>query len=133
MLLYNFYYFFSSFLSWYQSHLVFFDIEKCIWKEISAINFLKLLSYSHHVETINDEKWDKVYTDIIEKITKVSKLPISLKLSHYHSNLGYFIRQISHSPTRAIVLFNRFYNPDFDNLFLKNQFFIQIYLTYFNR
>lgn len=57
---------------------------------------------------------DKVYTDIIEKISKVSKLPISLKLSHYHSNLGYFIRQISHSPTKAIVLFNRFYNPDFD-------------------
>lgn len=57
---------------------------------------------------------DKVYTDIIERITKVSKLPISLKIGHYHSNLGYFIRQISHSPTRAIVLFNRFYNPDFD-------------------
>ena len=57
---------------------------------------------------------DKIYGDVVEKITKVSKLPISLKIGYYHSNLGYFIRQISHSPTKAIVLFNRFYNPDFD-------------------
>lgn len=57
---------------------------------------------------------DSVYNEIIEKISKVSKLPISLKIGYYHSNLGYFIRHISHSPTKAIVLFNRFYNPDFD-------------------
>ncbi len=57
---------------------------------------------------------DKVYSDVIEKITKVSKLPLSLKIGSYHSNLGYFIKHISQSPTKAIVLFNRFYNPDFD-------------------
>jgi len=57
---------------------------------------------------------DQVYSDIIGKITNVSKLPISLKIGFYHTNLGYFIKHISHSPTKAIVLFNRFYNPDFD-------------------
>ncbi len=57
---------------------------------------------------------DKVYLDIVEKITKVSKLPLSLKIGFYHSNLGYFIKHLSQSPTKAIVLFNRFYNPDFD-------------------
>lgn len=57
---------------------------------------------------------DKVYSDIIEKISKVSKLPLSLKVGAYHSNLGYFLKNISQSPTKAIVLFNRFYNPDFD-------------------
>jgi len=57
---------------------------------------------------------DKVYSDVIEKITKVSKLPLSLKIGFYHSNLGYFIKHLSQSPTKAIVLFNRFYNPDFD-------------------
>lgn len=57
---------------------------------------------------------EKIYFEIIEKISNVSKLPISLKIGFYHSNLGYFIKHLSHSPTRAIVLFNRFYNPDFD-------------------
>ncbi len=57
---------------------------------------------------------ENIYSEIIEKITKVSKLPISLKIGYYHSNLGYFIKHLSQSPTRAIVLFNRFYNPDFD-------------------
>ncbi len=57
---------------------------------------------------------DKVYYDVIEKITKVSKLPLSLKIGFYHSNLGYFIKHLSQSPTKSIVLFNRFYNPDFD-------------------
>jgi dihydroorotate dehydrogenase (fumarate) len=57
---------------------------------------------------------EKIYFEIIEKISSVSKLPISLKIGFYHSNLGYFIKHLSHSPTRAIVLFNRFYNPDFD-------------------
>lgn len=57
---------------------------------------------------------EKVYFEVIEKITKVSKLPISLKIGYYHSNLGYFIKQLSQSPTKGIVLFNRFYNPDFD-------------------
>jgi dihydroorotate dehydrogenase (fumarate) len=62
-------------------------------------------------EEINTEK---IYSEIIEKITNVSKLPISLKIGYYHTNLGYFIKHLSQSPTRAIVLFNRFYNPDFD-------------------
>ena len=57
---------------------------------------------------------ENIYSEIIEKITKVSKLPISLKIDSYHSNLGYFIKHLSQSPTKAIVLFNRFYNPDFD-------------------
>lgn len=55
-----------------------------------------------------------IYFDIIEKVSKGTKLPLALKIGFYHSNLGLFIQQLSHSHVKAIVLFNRFYNPDFD-------------------
>ncbi len=61
----------------------------------------------------NDDN-EKVYFDIIEKITSVVKLPIALKIGFYHSNLGYLIKHLSQTQIKAIVLFNRFYNPDID-------------------
>ncbi|NOU18918.1 MAG: dihydroorotate dehydrogenase-like protein [Bacteroidales bacterium] len=61
----------------------------------------------------NDDN-EKIYFDIIDKITSVVKLPIALKIGFYHSNLGYLIKHLSQTQIKAIVLFNRFYNPDID-------------------
>jgi len=61
----------------------------------------------------NDDN-EKIYFDIIDKITSVVRLPIALKIGFYHSNLGYLIKQLSQTQIKAIVLFNRFYNPDID-------------------
>ncbi|MHC1704561.1 MAG: dihydroorotate dehydrogenase-like protein [Tenuifilaceae bacterium] len=58
--------------------------------------------------------YEQLYFDIIEKVSKATKLPIALKIGFYHSNLGSFIQQLSHTQIKSIVLFNRFYNPDFD-------------------
>ncbi|NVO09258.1 MAG: dihydroorotate dehydrogenase-like protein [Bacteroidales bacterium] len=62
----------------------------------------------------NSDDNEKVYFDIIDKIISTIKLPIALKIGFYHSNLGYFIKQLSQTQIKSIVLFNRFYNPDFD-------------------
>ncbi len=58
--------------------------------------------------------YDKKYLDIVNKVSGITKLPIALKISFYHSNLGAFIQKLSKSGANAIVLFNRYYNPDFD-------------------
>ena len=62
----------------------------------------------------DDDSNERVYFDIIDKITKVTKLPVAIKIGFYHSNLGNFIKKLSQTPIKGIVLFNRFYNPDFD-------------------
>ncbi|NOZ34668.1 MAG: dihydroorotate dehydrogenase-like protein [Chlorobi bacterium] len=56
---------------------------------------------------------EKIYFDIIEKVKSQVKIPVSLKMSHYFSNLGRFIERLSEK-VDALVLFNRFYSPDFD-------------------
>lgn len=57
---------------------------------------------------------EQVYFDIVEKVTKATKLPVALKIGYYNASLGNFIKRLSETPIQGIVLFNRFYNPDFD-------------------
>jgi dihydroorotate dehydrogenase (fumarate) len=60
------------------------------------------------------EEKDRAYFQIIEKVQKEISIPIALKISPYFSNLGPMIQQLSGTGIAALVLFNRFYSPDFD-------------------
>jgi len=60
------------------------------------------------------EQNEKVYFDIIKEVKKYAKIPISLKISYYSSNLAAFIKKLSETGIQGIVLFNRFYSPDID-------------------
>lgn len=60
------------------------------------------------------EQNEKVYFDIINEVKKYAKIPVSLKISYYSSNLGSFIKKLSETGIQGIVLFNRFYSPDID-------------------
>ena len=55
-----------------------------------------------------------MYFDIISRIASKLKIPISLKISPYFSNLGGIIRDLSFSEVKGITLFNKFYSPDID-------------------
>ncbi len=54
-----------------------------------------------------------IYMDIIDKVKTNTKLPISVKLSYYFADLARFVKEIS-SKVDGVVLFNRFFHPDFD-------------------
>ena len=60
------------------------------------------------------EEKEQAYFQIIEKVQKEISIPIALKISHYFSNLGPMIQQLSATGISGLVLFNRFYSPDFD-------------------
>jgi dihydroorotate dehydrogenase (fumarate) len=60
------------------------------------------------------EEKEKAYFDIIEKVQKEVSIPIALKISYYFSNLGPMIQKLSNTGIAGLVLFNRFYSPDFD-------------------
>ena len=57
---------------------------------------------------------EKIYYDIIHEVLKHVKIPVIVKLSFYFSNLASFLQDISKTGIKGLVLFNRFYNPDFD-------------------
>jgi dihydroorotate dehydrogenase (fumarate) len=60
------------------------------------------------------EEKEKAYFEIIEKVQEHISIPLSLKISFYFSNLGPMIQKLSKTGIAGLVLFNRFYSPDFD-------------------
>lgn len=57
---------------------------------------------------------ESIYFDIVSRVASKIKIPISLKISSYFSNLGSVIRDLSFSGIKGLVLFNKFYSPDVD-------------------
>ena len=57
---------------------------------------------------------ENTYFGIIRQVISRVKIPVSVKISPYFSNLGRMIQDISASGIKGMVLFNRFYSPDID-------------------
>jgi len=55
-----------------------------------------------------------VYFEIVKSIKKIVNIPISLKVSYYFSGLAKTMNELSWTGIDGLVLFNRFYSPDFD-------------------
>ena len=64
--------------------------------------------------TQTSEDNESMYFDIVSRVSSKIKIPISLKISSYFSNLGAVIRDLSFSEIKGLVLFNKFYSPDVD-------------------
>ncbi len=59
------------------------------------------------------------YLDIVKAVRATVKIPIAVKLSPYFSAIGHMARSIEAAGADALVLFNRFYQPDIDLAQLK--------------
>jgi len=60
------------------------------------------------------EQNEQVYFDVVNEVKKYVKIPVSLKISYYNSDLGNLIQRLSKTDIKGLVLFNRFYSPDID-------------------
>jgi len=60
------------------------------------------------------ENNEQFYFDTIENVVKVVKIPVSIKISHYFSNLSGMVKKLAVSGIAGITIFNRFYTPDVD-------------------
>ena len=54
------------------------------------------------------------YLDILSAVRAEVTIPIAVKLSPYFSAPGYLAKELDHAGADALVLFNRFYQPDID-------------------
>lgn len=52
--------------------------------------------------------------DVIRAVKEVVSLPVAVKLSPYYSAMANFAKQVEGAGADALVLFNRFYQPDID-------------------
>ncbi len=57
---------------------------------------------------------EKLYFDLIENLKKTIKIPVALKIGFRFSNILYMIDQFYMRGVAGVVMFNRFYEPDFD-------------------
>lgn len=54
------------------------------------------------------------YLNIIDEVKSTVKIPVAVKLNPYFSALGNMAKRMQEYGANALVLFNRFYQPDFD-------------------
>ncbi len=52
--------------------------------------------------------------ELVSSVCKTVKVPVAVKLSQWFTGLPHLCAQLEDAGARAVVLFNRFYQPDFD-------------------
>lgn len=57
---------------------------------------------------------EQEYVDIVKSIKQTINIPVAVKLSPYFSNMANVALRIQEAGANALVLFNRFYQPDID-------------------
>jgi dihydroorotate dehydrogenase (fumarate) len=57
---------------------------------------------------------ERMYVDIVSEVTGSVSIPVAVKLSPYFSATANMAQQLVQAGADALVLFNRFYQPDFD-------------------
>jgi len=57
---------------------------------------------------------ERVYVDLVRDVSASVSIPVAVKLGHAFSAMANLARRLDQAGARALVLFNRFYQPDFD-------------------
>jgi dihydroorotate dehydrogenase (fumarate) len=57
---------------------------------------------------------EHIYTDILQAVKNVVSIPVAMKLSPYFSSTANMAQRLWEGGADALVMFNRFYQPDFD-------------------
>lgn len=57
---------------------------------------------------------ENIYVDCLSEIVKQISIPVAMKINPYFSNLPAFCKKLEDAGAKALVLFNRFYQPDID-------------------
>jgi dihydroorotate dehydrogenase (fumarate) len=57
---------------------------------------------------------EQMYADLVRDVRASVKIPVAVKLGPYFSSMASMARRLDHAGADGLVLFNRFYQPDFD-------------------
>jgi dihydroorotate dehydrogenase (fumarate) len=57
---------------------------------------------------------EQIYLDVLQAVKKSVRIPVAMKLSPFFSSIPNMAKRLDDAGADALVLFNRFYQPDFD-------------------
>ncbi len=64
--------------------------------------------------TLESAKVEQTYLDILGAVKSTVTIPVAVKLSPFFSNMAAMAKRLDDAGAGALVLFNRFYQPDID-------------------
>ena len=64
--------------------------------------------------SVTAEQLEHGYCELVRAVRKAVKIPVSVKLGPYFTSPANFVKQLSGAGADGVVIFNRFYQPDFD-------------------
>lgn len=64
--------------------------------------------------TLTSDQLETNYCELVRAVRKHVQIPISVKLGPYFSSLASFAKRLSDAGADGLVIFNRFYQPDFN-------------------
>jgi dihydroorotate dehydrogenase (fumarate) len=83
--------------------------------EEAGADALELNVYSIPTDTSRSSaEVEHSYIDILKAVKFVVSIPVAMKLSPFFSNMANMARRLDDAGADALVLFNRFYQPDMD-------------------
>jgi dihydroorotate dehydrogenase (fumarate) len=63
---------------------------------------------------LTGDQVERTYVDILRAVKATVTIPVALKLSPFFSSMAHMARRFDAAGANALVLFNRFYQPDID-------------------
>lgn len=63
---------------------------------------------------LSGQQVEQTYIDILKAVKAAVKIPVAIKLSPFFSNFAHMARDLDAAGADALVMFNRFYQPDID-------------------
>lgn len=63
---------------------------------------------------VTGQEVEQRYLDILKLVKQAVSIPVAMKLSPFFSAIGHMAKQLDAAGADALVLFNRFYQPDMD-------------------
>lgn len=63
---------------------------------------------------ISGNQVEEMYTSLVSHVKASVRIPVAVKLAPYFSSMAHMAKQLDEAGADGLVLFNRFYQPDFD-------------------
>jgi len=82
--------------------------------ETAGADALELNMFILPVDYDEPERMEQNYYDILQKVMVGIRIPVIAKISPYFSNLNHLVHRFYAMGVKAVVLFNRLYEPDID-------------------